>query len=70
MRGRNLLAHDRWPQSCQGRLRDPVHLDCGQCGTVIRRGESAYVVKGNQARFVYCSLACADLNGYVDLPNA
>ena len=64
--GRNLVSHDRWPQSCQGSLRYPAHLDCGQCGGVIGRGEVAYVVKGDEARTVYCSLACAKENGYVD----
>ena len=43
----------------------PAHLECGQCGTAIAKGEPAYVVKGDEARTVYCSLACADLNGYV-----
>lgn len=67
--GRNLLSHDRWPQSCQGKLRYPARLDCRQCEGVIARGDVAYVVKGDEARTVYCSLPCAKENGYVDLLN-
>jgi hypothetical protein len=67
--GRNLLSFDRWPQSCEGSLRYPSHLDCGQCEGVIGRGEVAYAVKGEEARTVYCSLSCAKENGYVDLLN-
>lgn len=67
--GRNLLNFDRWPQSCEGSLRYPSHLDCGQCEGVIGRGEVAYAVKDDEARTVYCSLSCAKENGYVDLLN-
>ena len=66
---RNLRTLDQWPESCQGSLRYPRHLDCGECGGVITKGEVAYVVKGSEARTVYCSRNCAQLNGCVDPPN-
>ena len=66
---RNLRTLDLWPESCQGSLRYPGHLDCGECGNVVAKGEVAYVVKGNRARTVYCSQNCAQLNGYVDPPS-
>ena len=63
---RNLRTLDLWPESCQGSLRYPRHLDCGECGSVSTKGEVAYLVKGNEARIVYCSFNCARLNSYVD----
>jgi hypothetical protein len=64
--GGNLVGSDRWLDSCPGRLRYPAHMECGECGGVIARREQVYVVKGDEARTVYCSLPCAQLNGYVD----
>lgn len=64
--GRNLLSNDYWPECCQGSLRYPAHLDCGECGGVIVKGDATYAVKGDEARTVYCGRPCAQLNGYTD----
>ena len=54
-----------WDRGLEGRLHEPTALECGECTTLIQRGDPAIALKGDDARTVYCGPSCAAEHGYV-----